>query len=169
MATQKKTPTPGVVEQLRLGASNPAALVTGLLLGGGIPVIVYGVVHHELPQFVDRFASLSTLAQLHAAALVVFVAGGLVFSARSVYEWGAQAFGSRLLAFGFAACIEGAMVLSTQQWVVMLCLGYLVAINAAHKGAHMAKQDRPAQARAKRKRAKAKEGVSKRAKLSEAA
>lgn len=144
--------TPGVVEQLRLGLGNPAALVTGILLGGAIPFVVFAIVHHELAP-----------VPLWRQPLSYVAAGGLFFSAVSVYQWGAKAFGSRTLAVGFVACLEGAMVLSQSPTVAYVCLAYLVAINAAHKGAHMAKEDRPAQARAKRKAAKKRETAKPRA------
>lgn len=150
---KKEQPKPvGVVEELRMGMNNPQALITGLMLGAVVPFIVFMIVHHEL-----------TPTPLWRQPLAYVAAGGLLFSARSVFAWGCQAFGSPMLAAGFVACLEGAMVLSNSPTVIYMGLAYLVAINAAHKGAYMARIDRPAQARAAKRKAKKKEAAKPRA------
>ncbi len=118
--------TLGVVDQVReaLKPRNRLAACLGALLGGIVPVASYVVAHHELEAtrpWWGQFASL-------------LVAGGLLYSARTVYGWGRLAFGEPAKALGFVVLLEGVMVLSTTPWLALTCLAYLVGINSVSTG-----------------------------------
>ena len=119
---------PGVVEQVRAALHPRARLATfmGCLLGGFVPVASYAVVHGEFDP--------GRPGSIHSLVSLLLVAGGLLFSARTVYDWGKLAFRAGGKAFGFVVLMEGVMVVSDRPWLSLVALGYLVAINAVSTG-----------------------------------
>jgi len=122
----KRAPVPdraarplGVVAQVRRACArgNRLAAFVGMLLGGFVPVAVYVVAHSESGPFKG-----------HERAWVL-VAGGLVYSASTVYQWAHLAFGSAVKSIGFVVLVEGVMVTATTHWLALTALGYLVLIN----------------------------------------
>ena len=109
----------GVVAQVRraCAAGNRLAAVVGMLLGGFVPLAVYVVAHSESGAFAG-----------HERAWAL-ITGGLVYSARTVYEWARLAFTSAFKSVGFVVLLEGVMVTSTTRWLALAALGYLIAIN----------------------------------------
>lgn len=127
----KGPPKPlGVVEQVTLALRPKARLATfmGFLLGGFVPLASYVVAHYEI----DYAASLFS----QVAVLLVF--GGLVYSARTVYEWGKLAFQSPGKAVGFVVLAEGVMITSHTSWLALSALAYLIAINGIATGCNLA-------------------------------
>lgn len=117
----------GVIAQIRAATNNPIALLVGCLLGGFVPLASYFVAHQE----VKTFWSVPTL----------LVVGGLVYSAKTVFQWGKQAFNCGWKATGFILLLEGIMILSSIPWLGHLSLVYLVSINAVATGCLLAQRD----------------------------
>jgi hypothetical protein len=105
------------------------AAAVGTLLGGFVPLATSVVAHHE----VDR-APTATIWQLP----LLLVAGGLVFSALTVYTWCTEAFQARTKAVGFVVLAEGVMILSHVEWLSTAALCYLISINAIATAATLA-------------------------------
>ena len=115
----------GIVDQVKLAfqAGNLIATAIGFLLGGVIPLFTYMIAH-----------SLGTITN----PLIVLVAGGLAYSAPTVYQWGAKAFQSRYKSIGFVILIEGCMTLAPQAWIAITALVYLIMINGVATGVTLA-------------------------------
>lgn len=113
------SPKLDVVGQIRLAFArgNRLAALVGVMLGGFVPVAVYVVWHRESGNFAG-----------HERAWVL-AAGGLLYSATTVFEWARMAFGSRVKAVGFVVLLEGVMVTNSTYWLALVAFGYLVAIN----------------------------------------
>jgi len=128
-----KRPRPplGVVEQVRAALRPGArlAFLVGMLLGGFVPVATFVLSHTEL----ERGRAL----WLQPAA--AFVAGGLLFSAVTMYRWGRLAFDVRAKAVGFVLLLEGTMVTSSSRWLALVALAYLVAINGVATACNLAR------------------------------
>lgn len=120
----------GPIEQLKLSCkpANRAALVVGLLLGGLVPLVSFVLAHYEVDGNVVVYLQLPAY----------LVLGGLLYSAKSVYEWGCKAFASSLKSFGFLVLLEGTMILSHTSWLGYAALAYLVSINAVSTGVNLA-------------------------------
>lgn len=120
----------GVVGQVR-HALHPRALlatITGFLLGGFVPLASFWLSHRELDH--DRPVYLQVTAYI--------VAGGLLYSAKTVYAWGKLAFHTAAKALGFVVLLEGVMILSQTPWLTMMALAYLVVINGVATGCNLA-------------------------------
>lgn len=115
-----------VVGQIKLAFSHPLPLLIGALIGALVPLATYTVGHHELA------------AAGWASVPGMIVVGGCLFSAITVYKWGARAFDSALKAAGFVVLSEGVMTFSSTPWLSLLVLGFLIAINAVANGANLA-------------------------------
>lgn len=117
----------GVVEQVRVALAREHRLATfiGALLGAFVPFATFVVAHCELGGWRDPRGLL--------------VLGGLLFSARTVYQWGRLALDSWPKALGFTVLVEGVMVASSQRWLAVLALVYLSLINAVATGVTLAR------------------------------
>jgi hypothetical protein len=113
-----------VVEQVRIALTPANRLPTalGCLLGGFVPVASYVVAHNEIAY------------SWHGWAMLALVVGGLVFSAKTVWQWGNAAFGDPWKATGLVLLLEGIMTLSAIEWLGATALGLLAAINAIATG-----------------------------------
>lgn len=120
----------GVVEQVTLALRPRARLATlmGFLLGGFVPLASYVVAHYEIDYS----------APLYTQVAVLLVLGGLVYSARTVYEWGKLAFQSPGKAVGFVVLAEGVMITGHTPWLALSALGYLISINGIATGCNLA-------------------------------
>src|ERR1051325_5511988 len=122
----------GVVEQVRVACSRQHRLATfvGALLGAVVPFSTYMIAHNEMPDadWSWRFV-----------LCVALVAGGLLYSARTVFQWGELALTSRAKALGFTVLLEGVMTCSQQDWLSVTALVYLCAINAIATGVTLAR------------------------------
>ena len=111
-----------VVDQIVLAFSrdNRLATIFGGVWGGIIPVATYLEVH------VDWDPS----RPLYILVVIAFiVAGGLLYSAKTVFAWAKRAFGDPWKAFGFVVLLEGVMVTSQVPVLPLVLLGILVATN----------------------------------------
>jgi hypothetical protein len=116
----------GVVEQVKQALKPKARLAAclGFLLGGFVPLASYVVAHFEVDTNAPLYSQLSTL----------LVLGGLVFSARTVYDWARLAFNASGKALGFVVLAEGVMCTSHTPWLAVSALVYLVCINGIATG-----------------------------------
>lgn len=122
----------GVVEQVRIACSRQHRLATfiGALIGAIVPFCTFMIAHNEMPEadWAWRFV-----------LCVALVAGGLLYSARTVFQWGELALASRAKALGFTVLLEGVMTCSQQDWLSVTALVYLCAINAIATGVTLAR------------------------------
>lgn len=129
----KKKPAPtrdySILSQLRALRGQRLASLTGAIIGAVVPVLVYRIAHH------------------HAAdtpALWLIVAGGLLFSASSVYSWGLRLFGGAWYkAGGFTILLELSTVF-VKGWESKLALSILVLINAINLAHALVVGNKPA-------------------------
>lgn len=98
------------------------ALVVGAVLGGLVPVMTYTLAHHYVQAL---------------PALWLLVAGGLIFSALTVYQWGRVAFGSAWKSAGFVLLLEGILTF-TDAKLAGTSLAALVFINATATACRLA-------------------------------
>lgn len=119
----------GIVDQVRVALAPQYRLAAfiGALLGAVVPLSTFVVLHDEL----------DTANPFDPRWLVV--AGGLLYSATTVYRWGRLAFASAPKALGFTVLIEGVMTLATDTWLAIAALSYLVAMNAVATGVTLAR------------------------------
>lgn len=125
-----RTPSaPGVVTQVRTALQRRNALATliGAILGGFVPCATYVIAHGEVAR------------TSHGYAMLALVIGGLVFSAKTVWQWASLAFRDPWKATGFAMLIEGAMTLSSNQTLTLVALGLLAGINAIATGVSLSR------------------------------
>lgn len=106
-----------ILAQLRGLRSQWLATAIGCIIGAVVPVLVYRIAH------------------FHAAgtpALWLIVAGGLLFSATSVFSWGQKLFGGAWYkAGGFTLLIELSTVF-VSGWESYVALSVLMAVNAVN-------------------------------------
>jgi len=131
--------SPGPLEQLRSATRSPLALAQGAALGGLVPVTTYAVAHGFELMRVEG-GTVVTAPWVHPGWLLVL--GGLLFSAKTVYEWTTAAFEDRAKALGFVVLVEGALLLAPSPALRYVALAYLVTINALGTGARLALRDR---------------------------
>jgi hypothetical protein len=107
-----------VIQQVRRAFMPGARLaaVVGSVLGGAIPISTYVIIHHPL--------GVATYPMLW-----LLVAGGLLYSAPTVFNWATAAFGSKVKAAGFTLLMEGILTFVHIKELTYLSLGVLVFIN----------------------------------------
>ena len=103
---------------------NLVATVLGFVIGGVVPAATYLEAHHDIDSAVPLYAQVPTF----------LVVGGLLFSAKTVFAWGALAFRDRWKAAGFVLLLEGVMVTSSVPLLPVVLLVILVAINGVATG-----------------------------------
>ena len=91
------------------------AAFLGVWLGGIVPLATWWLIHFEVAR------------QWRLWALV---AGGLLYSAPTVYAWIRAAYGSVVKAVGFVVLMEGLMTFAQTLWLSIAGLVILVFINA---------------------------------------
>lgn len=123
-----------ILEQWRAARRHPIAALLGALLGGFVPLAAYETTHGDL-----TVRSAGELLQ----PLVPVVGACLLFSVRTVWQWGGAAFGERTKAACLVVAIEGMMVLSPTPWLAQLALLYLICINAVATACILAHEDQP--------------------------
>lgn len=116
----------GVVDQvvLALKPRNRLATAMGFLLGGIVPVATFLEAHYDLDKSAPLYAQIATY----------LVLGGLVFSAKTVFEWARLAFQNPHKALGFVVLLEGVMITSGVPILPLVLLAMLVAINGVATG-----------------------------------
>lgn len=124
----------GILEQWRQARQHPIAALLGALLGGFVPLAAYQTTHNDL--HVQSARDLLT-------PLVPVVVACLLFSVRTVWQWGSGAFGEPMKAACLVVAIEGMMVFSPTAWLAQLALLYLICINAVATACILAHEDVP--------------------------
>lgn len=118
-----------ILSQLRALRGQRLATVVGSIIGAVVPVLVYRIAHHHAGD---------------TPALWLIVAGGLLFSASSVYGWGMKLFGGAWYkAGGFTVLVELSTVF-VQGWESKLALSILILINAVNLAHALVVGNRPA-------------------------
>lgn len=97
--------------------SRSGRLLVGVVLGAFVPLASYTLVH------VDGRREVWAL-----------VAGGLVYSALTVYQWAYKAFSYRAKAVGFVVLLEGVMTFTRVEWLGLTGLVILMGLNAWSAG-----------------------------------
>jgi len=105
-----------ILSQLRGLRSQWLATAIGGIIGAIVPVLVYRIAHYHVEA---------------TPALWLIVAGGLLFSASSVYGWGLKLFGAWYKAGGFTLLIELSTVF-VEGWESYVALSVLCLINAVN-------------------------------------
>lgn len=109
---------------------NLLAALVGAAMGGFVPCATFAIAHFELS---DRFWT---------DPKSCLVAGGLVYSARTVIQWGKRIMGDWTKAIGFCVLLEGVMVFSNQTALSHFALAMLIAINGVGFAVSLLNQDR---------------------------
>lgn len=124
----KTAKDPSVIYQVKRAfkSGNRLATFVGLMLGGFVPLASYVIAHSETGAF--DFS--------HARSISI-VAGALLYSAKTVYEWARMAFVSVLKSVGFVFLTEAVMISSTTHWLTIAALCYLISINAIATGCNL--------------------------------
>lgn len=123
----------GLLEQMRTARRHPMASALGGALGGFVPIAAYTIVHHEL-----RRSGAWNLWQPVAPV----VAACLLFSVRTVWQWGHQSFREGFKASCLVVAVEGVMVFSATPLLCLVALAYLVAINAIATACTLVAEDK---------------------------
>ena len=121
----------GVIRQVRIAlkAENRLSAVVGAVLGGFVPLAAFAVAHSDI----------STASPgMHDVLMAGMVCGGLLFSAKTVFDWALSALGHKAKAFGFVVLAEGAMTFSHLWGVNLAALAVLVGINAVATACNLA-------------------------------
>jgi hypothetical protein len=107
----------GIVDQIAVAFKqcNILPTIMGSVVGGIVPIASYWICHYECKE---------------SPAMWFLVAGGLVYSAMTVFSWSKIAFKHPVKALGFVTLLEGAMTFSSTVWLSVSCLSILVFINA---------------------------------------
>ncbi len=103
-----------ILNQLATLRASKLAAFVGLLIGGFVPVAVYVTAHYYAP--VNRM-------------LWCIVAGGLLYSALTVYDWSVQAGNHPVKAVGFVVLLEASLTFSPIGGIAYAALGILVLVN----------------------------------------
>lgn len=118
--------TNSIVDQFRMATLRQNRLATGagFLIGGFVPAATFFLVHFGVAQ--NQY-------------LWAIVAGGLLFSAKTVYEWGRVAFQSPWKALGFCVLVEGVMTFSPDGLMALSAAGLLmlVVVNGVATGCNL--------------------------------
>ena len=120
-----------IVDQVQMAAQkqNRLATVAGSIIGGFVPVATFFIVHFGVHENCWLWA---------------IVVGGLVFSAKTVYEWGHVAFQSSVKSFGFCLLVEGVMTFGNVWYLSIAALTLLALINGLATGCNLALNRREA-------------------------
>jgi len=116
-----------IIEQVKIafGKGNRLAAFFGAVLGAIIPASIWFIAHFDIDA--------SKGFQISYA----LVAAGLMFSAKTVFDWGCMAFKQPLKAFGFVVLIEGIMTFSHLVWLSVVTLIVLMTINGIATGCNL--------------------------------
>lgn len=117
----------GIVKQVKTAfkKGNRLATLIGCLLGGFVPLASSITAHQHME-------SNSTKAVCFS-----MVGAGLLYSAKTVFEWAMLAFNNLFKSIGFCILIEGVMVTSTVTWLSTVALVYLIFINGISTGCRL--------------------------------
>ncbi len=119
----------GVVQRVKLAFHPKSRLAAciGLLFGGIIPVFSFELVHGR-----------DSAPDWRTAVCLALVAGGLVVSAKTVYEWAKLTYSDTGKAAGLVVILEGVMLVSDIPWTQYAALGFLVLVNSTAAACQLA-------------------------------
>lgn len=100
--------------RVSLAGRNWKAGFLGMVLGGFVPLATYEMVHYEVT---------------HDKLYWALIAGGLVYSALTMYRWARRAFEDWAKAIGFVVLLEGTMTFSKAPWLSLAGLSILMILN----------------------------------------
>lgn len=115
----------GIVGQVRT-ATKPRhrlALACGFVLGGFVPTASYVLAHNEAPT---------------RPLMWCLVTAGLIYSAKTVFDWAKVAFKHPAKALGFVILTEGILTFANTWWLSLAGLAVLVLINGIATGCNLA-------------------------------
>jgi VIT1/CCC1 family predicted Fe2+/Mn2+ transporter len=120
----RDSPALGIVDMVRRAShkKNRIAMIAGFILGGWVPIVTYLVGHRHVQEL---------------PTLWLLVAGGLTYSAMTVFSWAKIAFRHPLKALGFVVLLEGAMTFVPDRWIGLPSLGLLILINGLATGTNL--------------------------------
>jgi hypothetical protein len=120
----ESSPSRGIVDMVRSAShkKNRIAMGAGFVLGGWVPMVTYLISHRHVQEL---------------PMLWLLVAGGLTYSAMTVFAWAKIAFKHPLKALGFVVLLEGAMTFVPDGWIGLPSLVLLVAINGLATGTNL--------------------------------
>lgn len=124
----------GILEDIQLAYEHKRTALFGALWGGFMPFGAYWTVHHDL----------HSLDSWREYVLVPMVAACLLFSVRTVWQWGFRSSGERIKASCWVIALEGLMIASPTQWLAVVALFYLIGINAVATACVIVRQAKPA-------------------------
>ena len=107
---------------------NVAVMARGVAIGASVPVFAHTMAHHS------SFGGTNVTTAI--------VAGCLLYSAPTVYQWAERVTRQWFKALGLVLCLEGVLVASPVAWCSWVALGLLVAVNATQFGAFKAPKRR---------------------------
>ena len=119
-----------IVDQVRtsFGKVNRLAMALGVPFGAFVPIACFVLAHFEV-----------NAASWWSDPKSALVLGGLIYSAKTVFLWGKQAFANDgAKALGYVILLEGVMVFSGTWWLCGFALLILMTINAVATTATLA-------------------------------
>jgi len=134
----EERPSRGIVDMVRSAShkKNRVAMAAGFILGGWVPAVTYLVSHFHVQAL---------------PMLWLLVAGGLTYSAMTVFSWAKIAFRHPLKALGFVVLLEGAMTFVPDGWIGLPSLGLLVLVNGLATGTNLVNDSREGRLLGRRK------------------
>ena len=114
-----------IVHEVKIAAhkSNRIPLIVGMILGAFVPSATFELVHYEVAE---------------NPMLWLLVAGGLIYSAMTVFAWAKVAFKHPAKSLGFCVLVEGVLTFSHSAYLSGAALAILVSINAIAAGCALA-------------------------------
>lgn len=118
----------GVVKQAKIAFQrrNRIATTMGFILGGFVPIASYVLAHVEAPT---------------QPMVWILVTGGLIFSAKTVFDWARIALRHPAKALGFVVLTEGIMTFAHTLPLSLAGLAMLVAINGIATGCNLVNKE----------------------------
>lgn len=119
-----------IVEQVKAAGQkqNRLAVAAGFILGGFVPSASFVLAHYEIKPTEPLWMQMPT----------VLVVAGLIYSAKTVFDWACIAFRQPLKALGFVVLVEGVMTFSKTAALSYVALALLVCINGIATGCNLA-------------------------------
>lgn len=114
----------GVIDQINQAtkSGHRLALMCGFVLGGFIPLASYVLVHFEVSSMPLKW---------------LIVAGALIYSALTVFDWAKGWTKHPFKAFGFVVLLEGTMTFAATPWLSATALALLLGINGIASGCNL--------------------------------
>jgi hypothetical protein len=132
--------TQPLLSQLRTASEHPRVSALGAALGGFPPASAYLLTHYALREL---WASPDAFERARFWLLLPVVAACLVFSVRTVWQWGNRSSLEKTKATCLVIALEGVMVLAPIPALSAVALAMLVVINAIATACTLVAEDAP--------------------------